>query len=175
MDAIKQALSNLSSPLREWFMAREPRERKLIVLGLIAIVIGGWYNLLHQPMTTEITKLERRNQADQASLQWMRGAAVQIRAQGGAASTANPGGSLLTLADSSLRRIGLGPALKRIQPEDENNVKIWLENASFNVLLSWCNQIESQGLRISVAGITPADSNTKNGLVKARITLSSGV
>ena len=174
MDAIKQALSNLSSPLREWFMAREPRERKLILLGLIAVLIGGWYNLVQQPMTAEIAKLEKRNQADQETLLWMRGAAVQIRAQGGAGTTSNPGGSLLTLADSSLRRFGLGPALKRIQPEDENNVKIWLEEASFNVLLSWCNQIESQGLRVSVAGITPSDSNTKNGLVKARITLSSG-
>lgn len=174
MDALKQALSNLFSPIREWFLAREPRERKLIVIGTIALVIGGWYNMVQQPMMAQIAKLEVRNQADRETLQWMRGAAVQIRAQGGSNATANPGGSLLTLADSSLRRIGLGSALKRIQPEDENNVKIWLEQASFNVLLSWCNQVESQGLRVSVAGITPADSNSKNGLVKARITLSSG-
>lgn len=175
MDALKLAFSNFSTPARDWFMAREPRERWLIVIGTIAVIIGGWYNLIQQPMTAEIAKLEVRNQADQETLQWMREAAVQIRAQGGVSGAAATGGSLLTLADSSLRRIGLGPALQRIQPEDENNVKIWLDNASFNVLLSWCNQVESRGLSVSVAGITPADSNAKNGLVKARITLTRGV
>ena len=174
MDALKQALSNITMPARDWFMAREPRERWLIIIGLVAVVIGGWYNLVQQPMNAEIAKLEVRNQADKETLQWMRGAAVQIRAQGGSPRANSAGGSLLTLADSSLRRIGLGSALQRIQPEDENNVKIWLDNASFNVLISWCNQVESQGLRVSVAGITPADSSEKNGLVKARITLTRG-
>lgn len=170
--AISQALGPLLAPLREWFLAREPRERWLLIIGAIFVVVGGWYNLIQQPLQQDVTRYTQRNAADQATLDWMRSAAVQIRAQGGPSSSGS-NASLLSLADGSLRRLGLGTALQRIQPDDANNVKIWLDNANFDTLLRWFAQMENQGLLISVAGITPAKGKeTATGLINARITLT---
>lgn len=161
------------APAQQWFMAREQRERWLIVCGAIALVIGGWYTTIQQPLQQKRQQLEQRNSADAATLSWMRDAAVQIRAQGGPSTVSSQSGSLLSIADSSLRKQGLGEALQRIQPEDDNSVKIWLDGAQFNTLLTWLSKVENQGLRVSVAGITPAPGQTaRNGLVNARITLN---
>ncbi|MDD9893603.1 MAG: type II secretion system protein M [Gammaproteobacteria bacterium] len=171
--AIAAFLAPLLAPLREWFLAREPRERWLLIVGAIVVVVGGWYNLIQQPMQSEVARYAERNQNDQATLEWMRGAALQIRAQGGPSTSASSQGSLLSLADGSLRRLGLGSALQRIQPDDQNNVKIWLDNANFDTLLRWFAQMENQGLQITVAGITPIPGQeTANGNINARITLT---
>lgn len=172
MNKLFELLAPLLNPLREWFLAREPRERWLIIIGAVVVVIGGWYNLVQQPLQQDIARYQQRNQNDQQTLDWMRGAAKQIQAQGGP-SNSSLKGSLLSVADSSLRRLGLGSALQRIQPDDQSNVKIWLENANFETLLRWFAQMENQGLQITVAGITPGQGQSNNsGRVKARITLT---
>lgn len=125
---------SLITPLRTAFLAREPRERWLIVICAIFIAVFGWYKLIQQPLQQEYQRYSERNASNAETLLWMRGAAAQIRAQGGAANTTNNNGSLLSLADGSLRRSGLSAAIQRIQPDDENNVKIWLDNAKFDSL-----------------------------------------
>ncbi len=152
-------------------MAREPRERWLILIGAIVVFIGAWYNLVQQPLQQDIARYQQRNDNDQQTLNWMRTASQQIQAQGGA-NVAASNGSLLSIADSSLRQLGLASALQRIQPDDQNNVKIWLDKAKFETLLRWFAQMENQGLVITVAGITPINSDANNGLVNARITLT---
>lgn len=178
MSRFSQALAPLTeefiSPLRSAFMAREPRERWLIIICGLFIVVFGWYNVIQKPLQQEQQRYQKINAQDASTLAWMRGAAAQIKAQGGSSTATANTGSLLSLADSSLRRSGLGDALQRIQPDDENNVKIWLENAKFDNILPWLAQMENQALTISVAGFTPANGSEKNGLVNARITLSRG-
>lgn len=176
MSRLSQALApmteELISPLRSTFMAREPRERWLIITAVLFLLVFGWYNGIQKPLQQEQQRYQNLNAKDAETLLWMRGAAAQIKAQGGSSTSTSSGGSLLSLADSSLRRSGLGDALQRIQPDDENNVKIWLDKAQFDSILPWLAQMENQGLVISVAGFTPANGNEKNGLVNARITLS---
>lgn len=61
--------------------------------------------------------------------------------------------------------------LKRFEPSGENKIKIWIENESFDKMISWLNALNtSLGIKVEQISVEKAD---QPGLVSARITLAS--
>jgi general secretion pathway protein M len=64
-----------------------------------------------------------------------------------------------------------GLSLKRFEPSGEQKVKVWVEDASFDKLVSWLTELE-RNLKVRVEQIS-IEKDDAEGLVSARLTLSS--
>ena len=81
--------------------------------------------------------------------------------------TAGADQSLLALASESAKAKQL--AFKRFQPEGDTQLKLWLEEVNFDVLLSWLSELE-QVNAIAVESIA-VEKTEKSGFVDVRLTL----
>jgi len=75
--------------------------------------------------------------------------------------------TLLILASTTAKEKKI--SFKRIQPDGEGFLQIWLEEANFNALLLWLSDIERKN-GIHVAQIS-VERTKRDGFVNARITL----
>jgi general secretion pathway protein M len=157
--------------MKDWFMGLDMRERKLVAGGVALLVLLMFYLLVWEPVAVGYHDLKQNVAAQQETLDWMKQAshkvkALQGSARGGARSLG--GSSLLAVVDKSARSAGLGPAIKRVEPDGSKGVKIWLEGAAFDPMVLWLGKLSrSYGVNATVVTIEPQGE----GRVNARLTL----
>lgn len=150
------------------------RDRFLLLAGGVVIAIALLYGLVWKPLGDRVASL-RVAVVDQAALlQWMQGTAQDIRQlRGQQRPGAGERASLLSLTDRTARERGLGAAIRRVEPEGGDKVRIQLEQAPFDDMVGWLELLISRhGVRIEIISI---DARDQAGLVNARLTLQSPV
>jgi general secretion pathway protein M len=127
------------SSLRTWWLAREPRERQVLSIGVLVVVLMLGWALVYKPMADARTSLMRGNERLAADLLSMRHDAARLRSgeTGETAARERAGRSLLALVDAGIRDIGLGAGLKRIEPAGDGRVRLRLEAVPFDPLAGW--------------------------------------
>jgi general secretion pathway protein M len=162
--------------MKAWFAGLDPRERKLVIAAAALLLVLLLYVGLWEPLVSNVERLRTSTAQQQAVLSWMQQAAREVKQlRGGGSSVAKPasGRSLLSLVDSSAKTGRLGTALKRVQPDGEKRVRVWLESASFDDLVRWLNTLQQrQGVQV-VSSVFEAKENA--GRVDARIVFEAGV
>jgi general secretion pathway protein M len=159
---MKQFIANLSR-----------RERVLLVAGaggalLVLLFLVAWL-----PFSRHVDQL-RENVAAQNELRaWMRQAATEVKQlRGNAPARKASGQSLLAAADSTARQHGLAAAMKRVEPEGTDKVRIRLEQAGFDDMTRWLELlVREHGVRIESITV---DGRNQTGAVDARLTLQAG-
>jgi general secretion pathway protein M len=77
--------------------------------------------------------------------------------------------SLLVFVDRTARSAGLGPAVKRVEPQGVNQLQMRLEQVSFDQMLRWLGNLEQEhGITLINAVV---DRQTESGRVDARLVL----
>ena len=110
----------------------------------------------------------------QADLEWMRQAVDQVKPLKSQHSpTANRGAqSLFALVDSSSKQAGLSQVVKRVEPEGEARVRIWLENAKFDDTIDWLFLLHARYQinveRITIDAVDPGYVNLSALLVETK-------
>lgn len=158
--------------MKAWWAARAPREQMILGVGVgVALIILVWL-LAWEPLASEAGALKESINAQQEDLAWMREAAgevIALRNQSGPTAAGLQGRSLLAVVDQSARQAGLANALKRVEPEGSAKVRVRFESVSFDQLILWLNQINSQfGISAEQVSIEPEDAP---GRVTVRLTL----
>ena len=157
---------------RDWWNAREPRERRVLAIGGAAAAVLLVWALVWHPLSRARADLRLRVAAQQADLAEMRVQAVraqQLRGQGARAKVERQGKSLLALADATARSGGLGDALKRVEPAGAKTVKVAFESARFDALVGWIEALAAgYGVEAVELSVDRADGV---GFVNARVTL----
>lgn len=155
--------------MRDWWEQREFREQ--LILGGAAVVLALllYFLLVWEPLYKSLEQ-ERASLNETRSLTgWLASIAPEIRAAGPANSTAGGGRSMLAVVDASTRESGLAPQVKRMQPDGETTVRVWIENAPLDVVLRWIHTLHDR------YGITTTqlnmDRGRASGLTTARLTL----
>ena len=157
--------------MKDWFLALEARERKLVaggagILGLLLIYVVIW-----EPIVGSYFDLKHSVAEQKKDLVWMKQASQELKVlQGSSRSAARGlgGRSLLSVVDQSARSGGLGEAIKRIEPDGTRGVKVWLESAAFDPMIVWLGSVlKTYSIQTSMITIEPLGG----GLVNARITL----
>ncbi len=159
--------------MKAWLAGLESRERLMVLAAVGVLVILLVYALLLQPFYNRHGKLRSSVAEQHETLQWMQQNAAtvrQLRGSGQTASTGLGGRSLLSVADASARSAGLGPALKRVEPEGSSGVRVWLDGAAFDSVVVW---LDSLGTRYGVDVESITLEGGTNGRVKARLTLQA--
>lgn len=158
--------------MKEWLAGLEPRERILVYAAAAVVGVILVYAIFIQPLYSKYDKLVDSVDQQRETVQWMQQNAVTIRQLKGAGPAAGQGlagRSLLSVADSEARSARLGPALKRVEPEGGDAVRVWLDGASFDDLVGWLEVMSSRyGADVDTITLERAAAA---GLVNARLTL----
>ncbi len=175
MKALDDALQNLqvkAEPLLERYRELQPRERVMVAAGVVVVLLTLIYLVLWEPAANARSKqlaaladeraLAERLETIAATVQKARAAgvgAVQGREQ-----------SLLTLLDQQGKSPELGKPPSRMQPEGDNEVKVWFEDVPFDALVRWMAVLETRnGVQIVGAEL---ERRAGAGLVNARLTVT---
>lgn len=157
--------------LRQWLDGLAPRERNLVYLAAAVLGIAFVYLAVVLPVTTSARERAARIDQKSGDLAWMRQVAPQVMAAAaGGGATSNE--SLVVLVDRTGREAGLGSAIRDQSPSGEQGLRLRLEGASFDVLVTWLASLQQQhGVRVEAATI---DAASAPGLVNASLTLTHG-
>ena len=160
--------------MKAWLDNLDPRERMMAAVGAILLVLFLLYILVWSPLHSGYDSLRNTVDAQRTTAQWMQESAQTLKSlkrSSGRAAQGLGGRSLLSVADSTARAGGLGPALKRVEPEGSDSVRVWLDGASFDVLVKWLGTLSTiHG--VNAETVTMERSGTA-GRVNARLTLQA--
>jgi type II secretory pathway component PulM len=154
--------------VKEWFAGLNQREQlSLFVLG-IALVLYLLYMLAWAPLAQRREELAVQNESVGESLQRVDAMVSEIMRlrEGGVASTARR--NLTSLVNQSTGRHGL--QVSRLQPNSRGDIQVRLENAVFDDLLAWLDDVENrEGLLVTEIAITRSGTT---GRVNATIRIA---
>ena len=160
--------------MRAWLYSLEIRERMMLAAGAALLVLFLLYVLVWSPIHSGYDALKSSVEEQRSTAVWMQQSAqtlASLKRNSGRAAQGLGGKSLLSVADSTARAGGLGPALKRVEPEGSNSVRVWLDGASFDVLVKWLGTLNIiHGVSAESATLERSDAT---GRVNARLTLQA--
>ena len=161
--------------LRAWLAGLEPRERRVLAAGAAALVILALYGLVWQPLSGGLGRLRTEVRAQTGTLQWMEGAAGEVQRLRSADRSEQGrlgGHSLLAAVDQSAQAAGLSDALKRVEPEGSDRVRVWMDDAAFDQLVGWLGTLQDKyGVQSTIISVQRQDAP---GRVNVRMTLKEG-
>lgn len=151
------------------------RDRRLLVLAgglLLLFILFMIWSSLH----TKVIRLQSLVHDQKVLDQWMQDSAAQLQRLRGAAGpqtgTVSTDKSLLALVDQTARQAGLGGAIKRVEPEQDNNVRVWFEQVAFDDMVRWLNGLgRSYAVRVDTISVERQD---QPGRVNVRLVLKGG-
>ena len=159
---MKQFIANLSD-----------RERILLAVGGGGALIVLLFLITWVPFSRHVDQLRDSVTAQQELRAWMQQAAAEVKQlRGSAPARKGAGQSLLAAADSTARQQGLGAAMKRVEPEGTDKVRIRLEQAGFDDMTRWLELLR-RDYSVRIESIT-IEGRNQTGTVDARLTLQGG-
>ena len=158
--------------MKAWLAGLEPRERVMVYVAAAVLLLLFAYLLLLRPFHVGHDKLRASVAEQHETVQWMTQSAArvkQLQRSGAAASGGLGGRSLLSATDAAARAAGLGPSLKKVEPDGSQGVRVWLDGARFDDMVGW---LDVMGARygVDVDTIT-LERGASPGLVNARMNL----
>jgi len=160
--------------MKTWFDNLDPRERMMVAAGATLLVLFLIYILVLSPIHSGYDSLRNTVDEQRTTALWMQKSAqtlTRLKRSSGRAAQGLGGRSLLSVADSTARVGGLGPALKRVEPEGSDSVRVWLDGAPFDVVVKWLGTLSTiHG--VNAETVTMERSGTA-GRVNARLTLQA--
>lgn len=161
--------------MNEWLQSLGPRERLMLGVAAVVLALLLLYALVWSPLNNGYETLKTRVDVQRDTVVWMEQSVQQLQQlqrSGGPAARGLGGKSLLAVTDSSARSNGLGPALKRVEPEGSRNVRVWLELASFDLVVKWLVFL-STTYGIDIDSVSMERISDSAGQVNARLTLQA--
>jgi general secretion pathway protein M len=154
-----------------WWLRLAPRDQRTLLIGglLLAVLLPYWLAWL--PLVERGERLTEMVTQQREDLAWMETAAQQLRELRGSAAAplASGGGSLLGRVDVAVREAGLSGTVRRVQPEGDDRVQVWLEGIGFDAMLGWLTVLQrDHGVRVDSLAV---DRRAEPGMVDGRVLL----
>lgn len=143
--------------MKEWFSQLNQREQLSLLLLSSALLLYLLYIFVLSPLESQREQLIAQNSAvteSQGRVDAMVSQLLQLR-QGG--SKAGAKRNLTSVINQSTTRLQL--PVMRLQPNSRGEIQVRIENASFNDVLKWLNEMEyTESLLVREVSVTPAAS-----------------
>lgn len=157
--------------MKAWWAGLQTRERVLVGAGAAILCLVLLFTLVLQPLAAARTRML----ASLATLEQTvanaepQVAAILVARNGSTQPAVGP--SLFALADGSARDAGLKDALKSLTPIDEKRVKVDMEMADFDTLVTWIEKLDrDHGVDVVEWSV---NRELVPGVVSARMILNS--
>jgi general secretion pathway protein M len=151
--------------LERW---EELNEREQMVLRLLAgtIVLALILVFFVAPVLKQREKAQTLFETKRETLEWMREVAPKVKGMGSSGQTTNAQ-SMMNTVNGTAASFQL--SLDRVQPEGDSKLRVWLQNASFNTVMRWLNDLQiNSGI---VASSVNIDAESQPGLVSVKVVL----
>lgn len=152
-----------------WYQSLEVRERLALNVLVSFLLVTVLYLGVWQPIHEWRDATERTYVRHGALLEWMRANENAARRAGGFTRSPRTGGSLLSLVANSAPRHAL--TLTRYQPEGSDGVGVSLQDASFDALIAWLDEL-NRTRAVTVRQLTVTRLN-EPGRVSATLTVTN--
>jgi general secretion pathway protein M len=155
-----------------WYKGLQQQERLLVNAGGILLGFALLYFALLAPLANAVTSRQTRVEQKQQDLTWMSNMSNTVRVLATSGANANTGESMVVLVNRSAQQDGVASAITQETPQGENSIRIRLEGANFDSVVTWLGTLEKQfGIKIDNASVDRAD---KVGIVNASLVLVRG-
>lgn len=162
-------LNEIKNKFQTWLDSLNPRERRLVVAGGIFLGLFILYQLTWAPFANGMAEMQTKVSKKQEDLLWMQQAAQEARSLQGGSAGRRPvhTGSLLGLIEKTARQRGLGSSIRKVQPEGQKGVRIWLDRVAFDAVMTWLDELQvKQGVMVSSLA---AERTPQEGWVNIRM------
>ena len=161
--------------MKEGWQSLSQRERIFLLAGVLVGVGMALHMLVVEPVADRLNR--NRQQVPQLledlrAVQAARLRILQVQMSGGRRRPAQSYSSPLVAIEKTAQQWSLDRKLKRLEPEGESEVKVWLDEAIFDDLVLWLELLENDH-GIQVASLT-VEQRQEPGLVDARIVFAGG-
>lgn len=166
------ALTQLKQQWQSWYAARPPQDQRALKLMALVLLPALIYFALVFPLQRARSQLSVAVTTQEAELSTMQANVVRVLASRGSGhgKLDRAGRRLQQLISDSAPEFNL--VLSRLQPKGDNELQVWLEEASFDDSLRWLHQLETgYGLQVAALNIT---SGRNSGMVKLQLRLKDG-
>jgi general secretion pathway protein M len=155
---------------RGYLSGRSARERLILsVGGLILLVLLG-YGLLYEPLRQARAKLAERLPAQRAELRLMRVQVTEIERLRTSMGDAGKGG-LEQRIKSSAAAFGLGEAFTQFTSLTEGRIQLVTQPLPTGTWIDWLADLERQGVTVARCRISAGE---QSGLASLELTLTGG-
>lgn len=155
--------------LQAWLDQLAPRERVLVLSGAAVVALTLAYLAIWEPLAQAHLRRAAALESARALAVRIETAAAQTQGRSSAGAV-NRNASLLSVVDQTSRSPMLGKAPTRVQPEGDKEVRVWLDDVSFDNLLRWLQDLETRyGI---VARSAELERGQTPGTVNARLSLA---
>jgi general secretion pathway protein M len=156
--------------LRAWYAGLSQREQRVVAAGGILLALIVLIAGILMPLQTAVSSAAKGIETRREDLAWMRVNAPEVRALGGQLP-ADTGEAPVVLVDRVGREAGLASALRGTQPNASGGVRVQLESAPFDTLVTWLDTLDRR-YGLAIESIT-VDRTPAPGMVNASISFSS--
>lgn len=155
--------------MKDWLALRSARERTMLLIGALLVLVTVFYLSIWQPLVGEHARLTEDVIKDREELAWMRIAAVEARKLTTRTTPSSDSRSLLARTTAELRNDKI--ATSRVQPEGDDRLRVRLEQVAFTRLLTVLDRLQSRyGIAVSESAIEPVSGSP--GLVNVQLLLA---
>ncbi len=157
--------------LKTWYKGLEPRERMLVLSAGSVIAIAVLYLALFGPLAQSLNARQERVVKKQQDLVWMRSVSNNVRMAAASRGGSN-NESLVVLINRTAQQAGIMSALVNQAPQGDNGIRVRLEGANFDSVVTWIGLLDQQhGVQVDTASV---DRGDKTGIVNASLMLTRG-
>lgn len=144
------------------------RERVLVGIALLVGLVMVAYLYLWEPKMNQLRALrDQKVPQSEQTLAWVKQALSDAENQPAQREKIIEG-PLLTVIEQTAEKAQVRAAIRRMQPNQRQAVKIWMDEVSFDQWLGWIDLLRQQNVVVSQASIV----NKSPGKTDIRFTLS---
>lgn len=158
--------------MQQWFNNLQRQEQLMLLGGGFAVALYIVFVLILGPMSKSADVLTLQNERATESLHNVQALAEEYtRLKKSGAGPTGQKQNLTRLIDSTVKKNQL--YMSRFQPSSSGDVQVRFENAVFNNIITWINELESEhGTVVKDLSITKGSAS---GLVNVSVRLHQGV
>ena len=147
------------------------RERLLLLGGIAMLLLSGLYAFFCLPMIDGQQQLKKAIVAQQQLEQYLQSISAEVASLPVyAPKLSDPTQSLISIIDIGSEQSGIKPTIKRLVPEGQDKVMLWLERCDFDQLMAWLIKLDKEQA-ITVQQIAVSREQDKAGLVSGKVLL----
>ncbi len=155
--------------LAAWYAGLQQREQRVVAVGAVVLGLIIVVGAILMPLQSVVSRTLQDNETRREDLTWMRANAAEIR-EGGADLPGETGEAPVVLVNRVGREVGLASSLRGTQPNTSGGVRVQLEAAPFDTLVTWLDTLDRR-YGLAIESIT-VDRTPSPGLVNASISFS---